>query len=81
MRQHDAIITCPTCLGKGKTIDPDKQGQRLRKERKQAGISLRVLAAEMGFSHNYLSDLENGNRAMDAEKSHAYRAALANLTK
>jgi len=81
MRQHDAIITCPHCQGKGKTIDPAKQGQRLRKERRKTGISLRKLAAEMGLSHNYLSDLENGNRQMDADKSRAYRHALAILTK
>jgi len=81
MRHTDAIITCPTCHGKGKTIDPAKQGQRLRKEREKAGISQRKLAAEMEISHNYLSDLEAGNRPMTAGKTAAYRRALANLTK
>ena len=81
MRHKDALITCPTCQGKGKTVDPDKQGLILRAERREAKISQRKLAAEMGIAHNYLSDLEAGNRRMDAKKTIAYRAALEKLTK
>jgi len=37
-------------------------GDRIRQAREQSGVRLRALAAELGISPSYLSDIENGKR-------------------
>lgn len=54
---------CPTCLGEG--VVPDASDARKRRE--SAGASLRQVAAAMGISAMYLSDLERGNRTWSGD--------------
>ncbi len=37
-------------------------GDRIRQARERSGVRLRALAAELGISPSYLSDIENGKR-------------------
>jgi transcriptional regulator with XRE-family HTH domain len=42
-------------------------GTRLREQRQSAGLSLRQLAARVGYDHSYLSQVERGQRPGSAE--------------
>lgn len=80
MRNKDTKIKCPHCGGTGHTVDPRKQGAVLRQERQSAGLSQQKIAAKMGISHNYLCDLEKGNRPLTDERCVRYRRAIKELT-
>lgn len=51
-------------------------GNRHRRHREAACVSLRALAGEMGLSAPYLSDLERGRRAWNEKLSVKYVACL-----
>lgn len=55
-------ITCPTCNGSGRVPDPKAKGREMAARRKQARVTLREVAAHMGFSVGYVSDLEHGRK-------------------
>lgn len=42
-------------------------GQWVRRERKSLGLSLRELGEKVGFSHNHISNIENGERGANLE--------------
>lgn len=51
----------------------------LRHAREQAGISLRAVAREVGFSAPYVSDLERGNRDLSPSMLDQFEKAIARL--
>lgn len=63
---------CLACDGEGTTRRPD--GLAMRAARKAAGRSLRSMAAEIGCSVAYLSDVELGRRNGNPEILRAYEA-------
>ncbi len=56
--------------------DDEKVGLILRAKRERAKMSLRTVAAKLGFSAAYVSDLERGKRAWTDAKVADYLAAL-----
>lgn len=67
-------ITIPT-----KTItvpDHEKTGAMMRARRAKAKLSLRAIAARMGYSAPYICDLERGKRAWTDDKIERYLVAL-----
>lgn len=58
---------------------PTPTHEILKSKRLGAFISLRTLAAELGCSHVYLYDLENGRRALSKEFARRWRRTLNNL--
>lgn len=73
-------MPCSKCGGTGKVPDYDF-GTQLRNERQQAGISLRQLSAEMGYSVAYVADLELGRRNLNNDLVDSYMTALERLKK
>lgn len=69
-------MPCDKCSGTGLVNDPRVTGQLLRKEREQAGVSLRALAGKLEVSAAYLSDLERGRRNWSEGKIAGYRRIL-----
>lgn len=55
-------ITCPRCHGKGKVEDMYAIGAELRSKRERVGTPGIKIAAIMGITRAYLSDLERGRR-------------------
>lgn len=53
---------CECCHGTGVQVDQRELGDSLRQKREAAHISLRSMAADLGISAPYLSDLERGHR-------------------
>jgi len=51
----------------------------LRQTRQQAGVSLRAMAAEVGYSAPYVSDLERGNRDLSPTMLDQFESAIARL--
>jgi len=49
-------------------VEAEKFGKRLRELRKQAGMTQRELAAEVGVNFSYLSKIENGVLPPPSEK-------------
>lgn len=72
-------MPCDKCDGTGLVNDPRVTGQMLRKEREQAGMSLRAMAHNVKRSAAYLSDLERGRRNWSADKIAEYRRILGQL--
>ena len=60
-------MDCPRCGGTGEIEDPREQGKRLRDLRVRLGRTLTEVAAAMGLSKAYVSDLELGRRTWRAE--------------
>jgi len=50
------------CTSDGPSAGPHRLGDRIREARLRAGVGLRAMAAELGVSPSYLSDIENGWR-------------------
>jgi predicted transcriptional regulator len=67
---------CPTCQGSGQILDDRAIGQEMRRLREAAKVSLRGIAAKLGFSAAYVSDLELGNRHWTDDKIQAYKKHL-----
>lgn len=55
-------LVCPRCLGSGILPDPRVLGAEMREYRKRLNKSGTSVAAEMGITKGYLSDLELGKR-------------------
>lgn len=53
---------CDKCWGTGKVIDHRDLGRRVRRIRRDRGLSLKALAMELGVSSGFLSLLESGKR-------------------
>ena len=51
----------------------------LRHAREAAGVSLRAMAREVGFSPPYVSDLERGNRELSPTMLDQFEEAIARL--
>ncbi len=51
----------------GRPLMPKPFGERVRIARKAAGLSQMELAAEVGISQNYLSQIESGQRGGDED--------------
>lgn len=64
---------CPHCAGTGYKIDP----RILAAKRIAKKLTLKDLAAKMGISFQYLSDLERGTRNWNAELLRAFNKAIA----
>lgn len=58
---------------------PNDSGEALRALRTRHGLSLRKVAAQIGWSCAYLSDLETGKRLFTAEKAKRFREAVQAL--
>ena len=41
-------------------------GTRIRRAREEAGLTQRELAEQLGFTHTWLSNVENGSNSLDA---------------
>lgn len=64
------VEPCPTCGQPMKAID----GTALRDLREHAGLTQRDLAAQLGVSGPYLSDMERNRRTVPARVLAAYKA-------
>ena len=53
------FIPCPHCSGSGNVENPRHTAQVMRGHRRAAGATLKQIAAGMGISISYLSDLEH----------------------
>lgn len=51
----------------------------LRQARERAGVSLRAMARETGYSAPYVSDLERGNRELSPTMLGQFEDAIARL--
>lgn len=69
---------CPMCQGSGQVPD-SKAGQALRDEREALGLNRREVAGVLGYSNEYIRDLEVGHRRVSLEFVEKYRAALVKL--
>lgn len=67
---------CHCCDGSGTETDNLKLGRALSGLRLRQQISLRGMARELGISHTYLWQLENGRRNWPANLIKNYRNAL-----
>lgn len=65
-------IPCKSCSGTGRVAAPTP----LRTLRLESGISLREASRRIGLSAPYISDLERGRRAWNADLEARYRKAL-----
>lgn len=68
-------VRCPKCDGEGWIYCPPI-GHELRKQRKEAGITMRALAKQLGISPTYLSDLENDRRGWNGRLVNRYQHAI-----
>lgn len=64
---------CRRCGGSGVEVDPVETGREMRALREAAGLSLREMARRMGYSVQYISDLERGQREWRAALMQPYR--------
>lgn len=69
-----AVSTCTTCEGSGRV--PAWTPEILRELRKDAKIPLTVMAANVGVSSSYLTDMERGARTMSPKVRRAYLETL-----
>jgi predicted transcriptional regulator len=67
---------CRHCKGTGKEIDAAGLGAMLRRERIEAGISLRTVAVKISTSPGHLSDMEQGKRSFSEALAVQFREAL-----
>ncbi len=68
--------TCARCGGKGRQIDQVKFGQEMRDLREAKRIKLSWVAAKLGFSPAYISDLEKGKRAWNPRLISSFKSAV-----
>jgi len=80
MKQNDDI-TCKKCLGSGRVPNPKTIGRRLKKLRKDAGLSLTAIKDYLRVSHGYISLMEAGKATITTARVKQYRDAVAKLTK
>lgn len=57
-------------------IDHAKTGEEMRRLRESSGKSLRAVAAKMGISAPYLSDLEKGRRNWTVARAMAFQKEI-----
>lgn len=69
-------VPCKFCDGTGTGIDHVSTGKGLRRLREARRASLRSIAALLGYSYPYLSDLELGKRNWTPAKIAAYKNAI-----
>ena len=70
-------IDCPRCAGTGKIPN----GTHFWKLRKEAGLTLRDVAAASGFSLSYIGHLETGHRPMSRNHATILRGAIEKLAR
>lgn len=68
---------CHCCDGTGKELDHTVVGAEMRALREKAELTLDALAAKLGFTKPYLSDLERGKRNWNDDLIAGYRRACA----
>ena len=76
---HMKSRQCPRCGGTGLLLDPKLTGQSMRQLREAKNISGRDLAAAMGFTANYICDLELGRRGWNEKLVNRYLDAVGKL--
>lgn len=76
MVKNSLMRDCPACGGSGRVLDPREIGAHMRNLREKSKRSLRTIAANMGLSAPYVSDLERGNRSFTEELIARYKEAL-----
>jgi len=74
-------IPCKRCNGTGTEPDRTLVGNRMRALREDAGLSLRAVAIEMGYSAPYISDLELGRRLWSSDLIQKAEKAIKKLSK
>ena len=67
---------CHCCDGSGQETDNVKLGRSLSGLRLRKAYTLRAFAREMGISHTFLWQLENGKRNWTPELERNYRMLL-----
>ncbi len=76
-RLPELTAICPHCEGAGKVFaDHAAVGASQRRRREAKGLEAKELAARMGISAQYLSDLERGKRPWSLSLVRRYWAAL-----
>jgi transcriptional regulator with XRE-family HTH domain len=70
---------CPTCGGSGFRIDQDKERLALLHMRAISSVMAKDIATELGFSAQYLCDIENGRRPLTPELIKHYKTAVEKL--
>lgn len=71
---------CIHCRGSGVEIDHARVGRELRAARLRAGLSLRGLARELGWSPSLLSRIEHGTRSLTPDREAEIAAILTGAT-
>jgi transcriptional regulator with XRE-family HTH domain len=74
-------ITCKKCLGSGLVPNPKTIGRRLKKLRKDAGLSLTAVKTALRVSHGYVSLMESGKATITTARVRQYRDAVSKLSK
>jgi transcriptional regulator with XRE-family HTH domain len=74
-------ITCKKCLGSGLISNPATIGKRLKKLRKEAGLSLTAVKTALRVSHGYVSLMESGKATITTARVRQYREAVVKLSK
>lgn len=67
---------CPHCGGEGLEVDQMGSGAAMRNRRVAAGVTARDMAQRLGYSDQYIGDLELGRRHWKATIAAAYLKAL-----
>ncbi len=60
--EQDNWGPCPRCNGSGIRLNDRFVGDLVRRRRQARGLTVAQVAAKMGFSAQYLGDLERGHR-------------------
>lgn len=71
-----ATVPCPNCKGSGLVPDMKEIAAELARQRKEARVTLREVAALMGLSVGYISDLEHARKKWTPRKVNFYLAAI-----
>jgi len=74
-------IKCSKCLGSGLVPNPATIGKRLKRLRKEAGLSLTAIKTALKVSHGYVSLMESGKATITTTRVRQYRDAVAKLSK
>lgn len=69
-------MTCPKCDGSGSVLEPKLTGEAMRAFREERDVSVTGVAAELGLSKAYVSDLELGRRGWTTERVRRYKSAV-----
>lgn len=68
---------CPHCGGTGEVWYDERAGALLRGMRERTGLTAKDVAARLGISPQYLSDLERGRRRWTPALVGAFQDTLA----